>query len=550
MVRLCNKRFLFLILIIYQGSLLGISSLANNDPYPMYTSTFDDHMVIWTKEYLKGCRSENCCFETFSFSISPFYQTARRGRTFAKESVYLGDLGGPWNILGMLYGAMPGNNSDITGTPTAPLSDYCTNLDASTAAAFNNSHFGASKIHIFADFFQDQTSLDSRVAFSESNPDTSAYLFTSTAVGTLQTPIKYRKVGVRGEFNWHVCDGIGLTLQSGVAEIRQTMTHFLNFTVQSLACPCPNNVCDNFGGGVFPGGDVNQPFDNNPCRLIPIYNSGLDPQFSTCSSSSVNNLNCTTPYIQIANELMESRETRILLEEIGLNPCNFEKTSFEDIRLIAWWRGIYEINRTRDHCCWPWFFITPSASFNVIIPTANKKNRRWLLSAPFGNDGHFSVGFDTGLSIDFVETVEIAFDCGLNYFFARDKNCYRLPTDSLQSGIFPFATKVKVQPGLNFNCSATLSAYHFLSMLSAYAQWAMVKHEKDKITLKTPDPVWTDSLIDKAECLTQFNSHFINAALNYDISPNITLGVLAQFPIAQRNAYKSTTWMATFAATF
>lgn len=553
MVRLYKKGLFCLLLITYQQLLIGISSLANNDPYPIYTTFYDPYMMIWTKEYLKGCHDECFCFERVSFSISPFTQKARRGRTFAKEEVNLGDIAGRWNMLALLYGPLPGQTSD----PTQPLTDFCTKMNIND---FNNTQLGTAKLHIFSDFFAENQPFnpDARIEFSESNTLTSPYILTSTAGDTLgffSVPLKYRKVGVRGEFNLHVTQDLGITVQSGIAEIRQTLTEFISLTNLD-ACPCPNDVCDDFAGiEVTINQDNSQPFDNNPCRLIPIYDSPFSlptSLFTTCSTGDHNNTECTTPLIQIQNQLMDQYKARLLFKQIGLDDCNFEKTSFEDIRFIAWWRHIFEVNRFADHCQWPWFFITPALSFNFIIPTSHRKDRSLLFSVPFGNDGHWSVGFDAQMYIDFVETVMISFGCGMNYFFPTDVKCYRLPTDHDQKGVFPFATKVQVKPGLNFNCSASLSAYHFLSYLSAYAEWVLVKHEHDELKLKNPadKATWTKQLIQQAECITKFASNVINAGLYYDISPNITLAAGAQFPIAQRNAYKSTTWMATFAATF
>jgi hypothetical protein len=346
---------------------------------------------------------------------------------------------------------------------------------------------------------------------------------------------------------------ISPNIQLGVAEIRQTVTGLIDRTPN---IPPQNSGSSGFGGNcplpLCPG----QPFDNNFFRNIPVLTG--NQIYTTCNSCDPNpctgegnpdsgiTTSCTNPYLEIESQLMQPSKAREIFNQIGFIDCdNYEATSFEDVRFIFWWRHIYEINR--DRCSWAYFLLAPSVEFNFVIPTAKKKDREDLYSLPFGNDGHWSVGFDAGIDIDFVETVEIGFYGGLNYFFPRTVKNYRIPTDIYQQSIFPFATEVKLSPGLNFNWRFVFNAYHFIDRFSAFAEYVLVKHERDGIEQIFPDPAF---LIQKAECTTKFVSQFVNTSLYYDISPNIQLGVLAQFPVAQRNAYRSSMYMGTFRALF
>ena len=300
----------------------------------------------------------------------------------------------------------------------------------------------------------------------------------------------------------------------------------------------------------FDENEQNQPNENNFFRFIPILMDN-EVEYTDCKcTDTFNACTCTTPFAEIESQLMEQSRARLIFNQIGLDDCNYDETSIEDFRFIFWWRHVYEVNKYRDHCEWPYFFIMPFISFNVIAPIGKEKNRKQLFGLPFGNDGHWSVGGDAGVSIDFVETVEIGCWTGINYFISRDIDCYRIPTNKYQSGIFPFAANVNVQPGLNFNFNLYLNAYQFLDKLTAHVEYIFVKHEEDTIELLKPDPAFTQDLIAQAECITKFTSQFIDAALYYDISPNIALGVIAQFPIAQRGAFKSTTWMCTLRGVF
>lgn len=543
MKRLVKKYLLFLpFILLNNASLFAISSLAKNDPYPIYNAIYDPYLLVWTKDFLKGCGEDKS--ESWSISISPFIQKAKRGRTFGKIPANLGDLEGFPNMLALLYGGKPAD--------CHPWVD----------ADGNVTQLGKAKQTIFADLFCEFfTNPDGTV---NANPDViisntsfSTYLLLDDTIGHFSLPIRYKKVGVRFELEALPFCNAGFTIQGGISEIRQTLTEFTDLGAGAGPLCCGTNPGSS---GCFPCDPQLQTFPNNFFRNIPFYiqiDSTGTLTCSDCDPTAPSGTACTTPYTQIELQLMEEENARKIFLQLGLDPCNFEETSFEDFRFIFWWRQLYEINKNPISDCYPYFLLVPAISFNVIAPVGKEKDRCKLLGLPFGNDRHWSVGFDAGLSIDFVETLQIGASAGMNYFFERDVKRYRLPTFYTQSGIYPCTATVSLKPGYNFNFNAFLNAYHFLSCLSAHAEWVFVKHEQDKIKLRsdcsntTPlDPIFTPALIDKAECTTKFASHMINTSLYYDISPNIYLGLMFQFPIGQRNAYKSTSYLATFRAVF
>lgn len=537
------KNYLILLFlgISFNGSLSAISSLANNDPYPVYSAIYDPYLTRWEREWLIGCNEICCDNEAWSFAVSVFEQKASKGRDFAHHKRLLGDLTGPWNMLGMLYGNLPAGQT-LDGT-----------------------QLGEAKINIFGDLFQSLEATtppvsapnqDLIIPSQVTNPEgvlvnTGVYILTDSGqnIGYFSVPIKYRKIGVRFEYNTQPFCDVGFTVQWGVSEIRQTVEKLIDRSPITgsdgiNAVGCPPSLCT---GALF---------ENNFYRNIPelIQTGSTSTSYyttcntcapATCAMGEPTGILCTNPYIQIENELMEQTKAELILHQIGFNNCNFEATSIEDVRFIFWWRHIFEINK--DRCSWAYVLLTPSLEFNFIVPSAAKKKWKQLYSLPFGNNGHWSVGFDAGISLDFVETIEIAFYGGLNYFFSRKHNNYRLPTSAIQQSIFPFAAQVKVTPGFNFDWRILFNAYHFVDRLSAYADYVLVKHEADSISLITADSAF---LTNKAECITKFASQFVNAALYYDVSPNIQIGALAQFPVAQRNAYRSTTYLGTFRMVF
>ena len=80
-----------------------------------------------------------------------------------------------------------------------------------------------------------------------------------------------------------------------------------------------------------------------------------------------------------------------------------------------------------------------------------------------------------------------------------------------------------------------------------YFEWFVLDHQKDSICLEKPDPAFLPEVL---ECTTSFKTKLGNVAFNYDLSPNVGVGVLWQIPFSQRNSYRSSTIMAGFNVTF
>ena len=514
----------------------SLSSLAKNDPYPLFSTSYPYSCLLAnTKNYLKECCCEyescggwgyerkgkkgncdNCptdplytsckqppiydpCFydpSHFSIAFTGFYQKANKGRNYDREKRFLGDLEGGWHMLGMLYGPVP----ELCGTPTT----------------LNGTRLGEAK----------------KIIFNQNlvpNPNNADSVVTQTAIlvdcreliGTFSVPIKYRKHGVRFEVCFQPHEDIGIIIQGSYADIKQTLTDFIN------RAPCP--VYED----TLPCG-----FNKDNVRLI-------NDLLMSCSS---------------ANRIFE--EQGIEKRNNIFNACDFRESSFEDLRFGIWFRHIFEVNE-EFNCEWPHFLFVPFFHIEVSAALSKKRDRMRALAVTFGNDGHSSAGFTAGFHIDFIETVEIGFHGGITHFMARDVDNYRLPTDATQIGVFPFSTNVRLQPGNNHHFSVMLHAYRFVGKLSAHAEFTFVNHDEDSITIRTKDiksggiannealqEDCTKFRVKQQECLTKFTSSFLTTAANYEISPNLSLGFSAQWPIQQRNAYRSTTILGTLKGVF
>jgi len=450
-------------IIAIHSPILGLSSLGKNDPYPVF-STLDPHTFLYTHEKLKVIDPDFATRkrDTVGIALSPFGQNTDRGRDINGERTELGNLGGNWGMIPLLYGPVP------PGKTLAPtLQTALSNLFPGVVPGSLN----------------DGTKVDPDQQF-----------------GYFSVPLKYRKRGVRFQLEADIYAGFGLSLKTGLVSMSQTNTGFTNLT------ECTPKDCA---------------FDPSPLTG------------------------------ELVNKYL-MHELKPIAKEIGLNICNYCETSVEEVRLQLFWRRGFEINR--DEQDWPLFLIIPFFQIGGTVSPGDENRLDEIgfdraFFVPFGNNDHSGVGFTTGLNIDFVESIEVGAEVGMTYFFERNFENVRVPTSCFQTGIFPYTTDVSVHPGFNWHFGGKISAFHFLDRLSGYFQYIQMEHKPDDITLRNCEDA-DFFLPQQLEKLTGFKAKFIDVALNYDISPNIGLGLFWQAPLSQRNSYRSSTIMASFYATF
>jgi hypothetical protein len=489
-----------ILFLVYQG-IDTISNLTKNDPYPVYT-TADPHWFLLqrARQEYKGYemygkpdwRPYNL-LEKFQFSASGYRQSANYGRNVDCHIVPLGDLTGRWNVLGLFYPEADGN-TDILDQ----LLDALDITDEEIEHCFNPAEGMVN--------LADPSQSDTRKEF-----------------GFFSVPIKYRKFGARFDIQFDLfCDFV-FQVQGGVAELRQTAS-FLDLTCGATGLNCPVNGCQNL----------------TPCP---------EGEEATCITNSccIDIFTCDCKRLTI-DKIMKEFEC-IITPTLNLCSANYYETAAEDTRFLLTWRRMFEINRNRPG--WAHFLCMPWLTANVSAPTGKKVPANWLFALPTGNNGHWGYGFDAGIAMDFVETVEIAFEASMTRWSSRCYCFYPVPTNCLQSGVFPRQADVCIRPGTNWNFGATLGAYHFVDRLSVWIQYIIVSHQEDCFKRFITDG-YPESNIDKMKLVenSKWEVQLFNVGFNYDISPNITLGALWQAPFKQRNAYRSTTVMGSLILVF
>lgn len=440
----------------------GLTSFSRADPDPVYNS-LDPHTFLYTRKKLrlKGYDLEPWN-EHASISISPFGQNANYAKDIKGHYIPLGDIFGRWDMLALLYGDLPVGQT----------------LPPSLVTATNNIFPGGLGLN-------DPDMIDNNQQW-----------------GFFSFPMTYRKRGVRFEVDAMLAGDFGISIQTGVADVCQTLTQDPLPRVDLTPGTSPTDVWRG--------------------------NSGCNVPITRCN---------------IEKFLMD--QFKIITEEIHLDPSNFHYFSVEETRLNLFWRHALPINQDEEE--WPEFLLIPFAQVSGSISPGKEKDPNKAFGLAFGNNRHYSAGFNAGLNLDFYDTIEIGGDFGYTHFFRRGCMELRVPNSLCQQGVFPFSTCVSYQPGANWNFGGKISAYHFLNNLSTYFQYQLVHHEKDKICVLSQDPAFTPEVLERS---SDWKVHLGNIGFNYDCSPNIILGLFYQAPLAQRGTYKSTTLMFTFNATF
>jgi len=324
------------------------------------------------------------------------------------------------------------------------------------------------------------------------------YIDPNELCGFFDVQTKYKNRGFRFDWSVELLADVGLLIEGGLSDICYSVTHFNDLTCGAgVICGCSN--------------------DTNAC--------------TTCDICAVKT-NLTCPL-------------KIIAKEIGLDICNYHKNSLEDFRAHLYWRHAYELNYDRDG--WPETLIMPFLVISGSAATGTTKDPNVAFALSSGNNGHNSVGFTAGLTLDFVDTIEIGAEGGFTHFFDKDFCRYRVPNSACQSGIYPFTTDVCISPGHNWHFAATMNARNFLHHLSFYFQYVIVQHQKDTIRLKKCDPAFKPEVLEK---ISDWKVQMANIALNYDISPSISIGFLWQAPLQQQRTFRNTTVMFSFNAAY
>lgn len=476
-------------LLITSHIVCQLSQYSRQDPYPMYTA-MDPHTFMYTREK-QEMKGEDPVYdrpEIFAFHISPFGQNANCARDANGCIIGCGDIYGRWSLVPLLFGDFP---QGVQNYPSPVLITAQQHLfPAPTYVAGNISRPNdVAEPCVCCELAEAPDDTTGMIETNCTQIASKCHDFSSAGLGFLNFPVKYRKRGVRAEFDFQITDGFGIYLQTGFADICQTGAFQLCNT--GTACCADEKV--------------------TPENVR---------QYLVCQ------------YKQIA-------------EDLGYDLCRFHEVGIEDFRVTAFWRRAFPVNKDREG--WPEFLAIPFLELGGQIACGKQRCPTKVFSVPFGNNGHHSVGANVGIDLDFVDTIAIGGEAGFVHFFSRDYCNMPMPNNIYQSGIYPFKTDTKVCPGMNWQFGLKLQAYHFIDRLSCYFQYMMVSHRQDENKPQKCDTAFTPQAL---TCRSCWQTQFGNISLYYDLSPAISFGLLWQAPFKQKGTYRSSTVLFSLSAFF
>jgi len=458
-------------------------TLAKNDPFPLFSSLDPDELLN-TAERLCYRNIEWACnrCDYFSISFSGFIQNAHRGKSIRGENTFVrkeNAADGTVSVTGPFITQL-GDLTGRTGMIAILYGELPATVTPEDYETKLESLFKARSVL----FPGSSTEPPIYPPFPE-DIDNGAYIDPAQMFGYFSFPLKYRKRGFAFDIKGRIPDtDFGGTIKGRFSHMEQIVQLFNNET------PATN------------------PLPGNPDSLSP------------------DNVNAF-----LMNQFKE------IMEELGYDICNFVASSFEELRITAFWRHAFLVNECPSPL-WPDLYLIPFVEVMGTFSPGKARDYTKFFSVPFGNNTHSGVGVRGGVNLDFVQTVSVGFEGGVVKFFGKNFDNYPLPNSEFQTTLFPFRTSVHVQPGLSTYFSAQMEALHFIGYLSAYVQYVILEHKKDKITPQKPDPAWEPKVL---ECVTPFRVKLFNVGFNYDLAPWLSVGIAVQLPWAEVNAYHQTT---------
>lgn len=527
----------FVTMLIFFDALAELPNLTRNDQYPIFSSVYPYDFLATRQKAALMRFDYTYTPNRFRISVSGYSQYANRARDCEGNMINIGDINGRWNMLGLFYDS-----------------------------ALRTKLYTALGIGVTPTLCNNATSIPTECEQYIINPT----LFdTRQEFGFYTIPTIYRKYGARFESELLILDrcyyAVGLRVQCGIADVRQSVTAFEDLTGQALGVAylaSPPGVST---------GTSTTPLPQSPIAgITPPY---IDPTMQPpCYSGSPDNTpdnisNCVTqlqPFTPCASQtvclsfegyckqfVIQSimNQTYTIAQALNLDINNYHKVGMDDLRLLLYWRHIYIINE--DDETYPRVVFMPFAEAGVGIPMERHEPTYKPLAVPIGNNNHTYVGGTAGFTIDFLDTIDLTFAGGFSYFFPREICNYRLPTNVAESGLYPYSADVNIRPGPTWYFNVGFHAYHFLDNLSFWFEYCILSHAQNKIevcrSFIPPGSCYfnTGFLVERAEALSKWEVQLANFGLNYDLSDYFSFGGFIQVPVKERNAYRQGTFMGT-----
>ena len=490
-------KILFLFLFCFSKEIFPIPINNPYDPFFFYNVRGSD------KFYNKGRKFE------FNINLSPFYQHSAGARDKDGNKVPEGDRLGRWNMIATFFDA-----DKAAPTSTSKVFSFDDTTGKATGNTRDNYHY-FSRARRILDGLKEAGTVDPcwtdgpplpvnpSKGQGEEQIDKWYYLpseFDSfdppnNNKGFLSVPIKYEKMGIRGEFKFDFGCGVGVNVKSGIVE----------------------------------------------CKQRPTFNDKTG-DWNALTTSETN----AKAYIQSYLTGDDSRKQ--IMDELGLSSDQFQITTMEDTYFQFYCTFPFDVRDKNDEHVVTY---APYFSLGLWTPTGKERDMGKAFSIPVGNDGHWAGVIEGALDFDFPGTVQFSFGGGGAFFWGRDLNDYYVPSHKYQSGIYPWKANIRRKPGPVWYVNAAFKAYLFTEFFSFFFDYIYIQHNKDSVDIRTTNvanqSVFQPEMLEED---SKWKSNIVHAGLNYIVSEAIEMGLSCHFHLSGAKVYKTTSVLGTIKLSF
>lgn len=423
----------------------------------------------------------------FALNLSPFYQHTHTANKPDGTKTPDGNIWGAWNMAGIFL-------NDNPRPTTQPMPFY-----TSTKTFLKTLATQAITLPYSKDY-----TLESKF-----NPDEDAY----KALHFQSVDLKYEKTGLRGQINFDLGVGLGVSVKGGIANLKNRPSNFA--------------LDKKFGteAGIIPE-DTNNPVTVNP---------EAKPQAS-----------------QIYENVMGVNARRQLFKELGFDTSETNITDIEDLYGNLYWHIPIKMREKGEHT----FSVIPYLSVGASLPMGKERKMNTLYPVINSNDGFAGLTAEGAIGLDFPNMMQLSFGGGMTMFNSRDFTKVHVPTSEFQSGIYPWTTSISRQPGALWYANISMKADDIMSKkdipnFSCYFDYIYTEHRHDTIKIKDPNPSTTKffrpDLLERDSC---WKAQMVHAGIKFGLSKNVYLATAVQATVSGSRTYRPTTLLGSLIMNF
>lgn len=412
--------------------------------------------------------------------------------------------------------------------------------------------------------------------------------------------LSYKKIGVRGTFEWTFDENCGLKIYTGFSNLDIDNIHILD-TTTGYQGPTAAMMFARYPDQIYQLSSNQSPNSPGPYVRPNIYQlqDYQTPIMDNTSNSNFND-NFSNPSeldIYLPDEFKAAYLVNIQnnLDSLGklinqsFRPYNMQ--SFDDTTFEIFYRKLFIYNKPTnnkkvnvaklplDHIP---FTLMPTAAVHLTCPIAPRVPGNIVFGKPIDNNGHWELGGNVGVEFDFINNMVLGMDVGVSWYNNGLYENVPVPTNQFNEGVYLYNANVLVIPGCSYTVGLGMQVDELFNCFDFFIEYRLVRHAendfvvqnvndllpvqymKDTHTLPVQDNLATVDTVPNGILFLNFDQslpyptkdlvvvnhmreisswvvNMFNITGNFRISQDISLGFVYQQPFWLRNAYDAIT---------